>query len=444
LLQLYKMKYNFLIAGLLCLVVIHADAGQPKLKASVSSIDITPPLDMKYTLGGYGERANKPAEGIHDRIWAKALILKQGSHKYALVTLDLLGLPANVKTDLLKRISHLGWTTENIMLLPSHSHGSLEMAALNSRNTLGSPQIGIFQPELLDFLLSKLEALMIAADQYSQPVKIGTASRIVDGLNRNRRNDPEVDREMIVTRVDRMNGTPLAVLVNWTAHPTFIGGKDMLLSAEWPGYLQSDLADSIGHDVTVMYYNGAEGDQSPLLDATGDAYKKLEIYGKKIAGIAYETFKGIHSGNVSDLEYSYQVIQLPNRVAHPSFMETGGKEYGLNEKNVQGILQMLCPAEVGVGAVRIGDLIIAGVPGEMTAVLGMKVKKSVKDAGIHYVAIGGLANEWISYILSRNQYEHGEGYESSVSFYGPGLGDVISDEVIKTALLLATPNTLNK
>lgn len=97
---------------------------------------------------------------------------------------------------------------------------------------------------------------------------------------------------------------------------------------------------------------------------------------------------------------------------------------------------MLAPKKVGIGAVRVGDLLISGVPGEMTAELGLKVKKTIRDSGIKHVVIGGLANEWISYILSRNQYINGEGYESSVSFFGPGLGDLISSEVIKTALPL--------
>lgn len=47
------------------------------VKANVASVDITPPLEMKYTLGGYGERMNKPAEGIHDRFFAKGVVLKK-------------------------------------------------------------------------------------------------------------------------------------------------------------------------------------------------------------------------------------------------------------------------------------------------------------------------------------------------------------------------------
>lgn len=269
---------------------------------------------------------NNPAEAIHDRIWAKAIAFSRGNRKYMIITLDILGLPSNVNSDLIKRVSGDGWNIDNIMLLPSHSHGSLEMAALNSKNVLNSPQIGIFQPELLEFLLDKLEALVKEVDCNYQPVKI--------------------------------------------------------------------------------------------------------------AAKAFDLYNAIKPGKIKDFKYSYITITLPEQTAHPSFMKTGGEEYGLNENTVKIVMKMLGPSEVGLGAIRIGDLLISGVPGEMTAELGMQVKRSLKRGGIKYVAIGGLANEWVSYILSRNQYINGEGYESSVSFYGPDLGSIISNEIIKTAIPL--------
>lgn len=430
------MKNLLIFISLVFLPAIYSHLSGQNLSASVSSIDITPPIEMKFALGGYGERMNKPAESIHDPIWAKALTLRDGNKKYAIITLDILGLPSNVKTDLIQKVSMHGWSVENILLLPSHSHGSLEMAALNSKNLLNSPQLGIFQPELLSFLLDKLELLLTAADQNYRLVKVGTASQILEGFNRNRRKDPEVDRELIVTRIDLLNGKPLAVLVNWTAHPTFIDGTDMQLSAEWPGYLQTELQNLIGEGVIAMYYNGAEGDQSPVCDGSESAYTKIQVYGKKIAGFAYDIYKSIKPEKVKNLLYSYNVIKLPEHAAHPSFMKSTGEEYGFDENSVKKVMDALSPQEVGIVAVRIGDLVIAGAPGEMTAVLGLKVKDSIKATGVKYAAIGGLANEWISYILSRNQYIIGEGYEASVSFYGPGLGEIISTEMIKNALKL--------
>jgi neutral ceramidase len=423
---------RYLIFALL-IVSIGSTVKGSNLSAGISTINISPPLSMKFALGGYGERMNKPAEGIHDSIWAKALTLKSGNRKYALITLDLLMLPDNVKSDLIKRVPKMGWNMGNIMLLPSHSHGSLEMNGLNSENHLNNPNLGIFQPELLEFLIEKLATLLKEADKNYQPVRMGTGCKVVEGLSQNRRKDPEIEKELIVTRVDLENGKPLAVLVNWTAHPTFLDGPDMLLSAEWPGYLQTNLEQMIGNGVTAMYYNGSEGDQAPLLEGTQKGYEKIETYGKKIADHAVKLFKEIESKEGTEFNYNFKTIKLPKHSAHPSFMKTGGEEYGLTEKTIKIAMDMLGPKRVVIGAVRLGDLIISGAPGEMSAVLGQHIKKTLKTDGIKYVAIGGLANQWISYILSKDQYLYGEGYESSMSFYGPNLGAVISDEAIKTA-----------
>jgi neutral ceramidase len=433
------MKLIFILRNIVLLLVlptIMASAYGSIIVAHTATVNITPPLEMKYTLGGYGDRMSRPAESIHDSIYAKAIILKKDSISYAIITLDILGLPSNLKSDLVQRISSPEWKMENLMLLPSHSHGSLEMASLNSKNLINSPQIGIYQPELLEFILERLVTLMHNADCDFKPVKIGTAGKIIEGLNRNRRKDPEVDRELIITRVDHLDGEPLAALVNWTAHPTFLGPEDMMVSAEWPGYLQTELGKLIGNNVTVMFYNGAEGDQSPVFDGNINGYEKAERYGRIVAQESIELYSNIVTERNCILAFDYRVIRLPQQQAHPAFMKTGGAEYGLDENTVKVVMNMLGPKEAGLGAVRLGDLIIAGVPGEMTAALGLELKDKLRKGSIKYAAIGGLANEWISYILSRDQYLNGEGYESSVSFYGPDLGKLISDEIFKTASVL--------
>ncbi|MFV2069723.1 MAG: hypothetical protein ACC645_22385, partial [Pirellulales bacterium] len=71
--------------------------------------------------------------------------------------------------------------------------------------------------------------------------------------------------------------------------------------------------------------------------------------------------------------------------------------------------------------------------------LGLKIKswaEVITDA--RHVAIGGLANEWISYILSAEQYQLG-GYEASVSFYGPTLSSCIVEGAIAGVEQLEDP-----
>ncbi len=421
-----------LLAVLSFLIPVYA----ADLSAGVARIDLTPPLEMKFALGGYGARMSKPAEGIHDRIFAKALVLSDGAKKYAIVTLDVLALPPNVKPQVLQRLQGQGWSVENVMLLSSHTHSSLDLTALNDQNDLGIPQLGIFQPELLEFLVKSVAQVIQDAGRSLQVVKVGTASAIIPNMNRNRRGDKLTDAELTVTRIDQAGGRPLAVLVNWTAHPTFVDENDMWVSAEWPGYLQRELEAWIGDGITAMYFNGAEGDQSPAGAVGASPYERIEDYGRKIAIEAHKLFSSIQSKRNPQFAFAYQAISLPERKAHPNFAATGGAEYGIDAAAMKVILEKLVPQNSASGAVRIGDLLIAGVPGEMAAGLGLEIKSELREAGIRHPVIGGLASEWISYILSAEQYDKG-GYEASVSFYGADLGSRIVEGVLKAAIPLA-------
>src|SRR5258708_4268368 len=120
------------------------------LTAGVARVDITPPLELKASLGGYGDRMNKPATGIHDRVWAKALVIRQGSKRFALVTADILGFPPGFKDTVVHGLAVEGWKPEQVMLLASHSHTSIDFSAINPKNTFGIPQIGVFNKALYD------------------------------------------------------------------------------------------------------------------------------------------------------------------------------------------------------------------------------------------------------------------------------------------------------
>lgn len=392
--------------------------GQSTVQGNAKSVVITPPLKMGYTLGGYGARMSKPAEAIHDDIKARALVLSEGTQKFAIITMDILGFPPNMRPMVADRLKASGWSAEDILLLPSHAHTSLEMFALNDKNIFAMPAIGIFQQELLDFVVDQLAQLIADTEKQLVSVRVGTGQIVLEGLNRNRRGASSVDKEMTVTRVDDMNRNPVAVLVNWTAHPTIMNEDDMSVSGGWPGYLQRELEDWIGDDIVAMYYNGAEGDQSVIAGKAGSNYEKAEIYGRSIAKQVVPVYRSINPVESPVFKVVNREISLPAKTPHPSFMQTGGAEYHLDKEKIQGLLNHIFPSITQITAVRLKDLLIVGAPGELIAELGLDIKKQLKEAGVPYPVIGGLANEWISYILTAEEYGKG-GYETSVSFYGP-------------------------
>ena len=410
-------------------------ADNATLQGGVARVNLTPPMEMKVALGGYGARMSKPAVGVHDAVWVKALVLAKGDRKFALVTADVLAFPPEFKAAVTERLSTEGWSGDQIMLLPSHTHTSFDMMALHPGNKFGIPQVGVFHKELFEHTAEHLAKAVREAGRKLIPVIAGSTTVSIPDRNRNRRRGLTAhDTDLNVTRVDTSDGKPLAVLVNWTAHPTFMDEEDMLFSGDWPGHLQRTLEALIGQGVVAMFYNGAEGDQSPTPPAeAGSRWERAERYGRDMGIQAWRAWEKTEPRDVKEFAWHTETIALPKIAWHADFMKTGGAEYGLNETMIGGLLSALQPTQTRSTAFRLGDLVILGVPGEMAAELGIELKKSARELiGAKDVTIGGLADEWVSYILPAEEYRKG-GYEASVSFYGETLGSAMVDGVLRAA-----------
>lgn len=414
------------------------------IQAGVARIDMTPPLSLNAPLGGYGERMNKPAKGVHDRVFAKALYLTDGTRKFILLTADMVGFPPTFKPEIVKELADPQFTLDNIVMLPSHSHTSFEMNAYHPANNYKIPQIGIYSTDVHKFLIEKFTSVIRSATKNPVPVRVGTSSQSIPGWNRNRRQQGGLtDDDFTLTRIDTLEGKPLAVLVNFTAHPTFLGAEQMEFSGDWPGQLQRSLESLIGQQTTVMYYNGSEGDQAPIArpDSGPSPWERLSRYGEELAVVAWKVFTTTETKTDIPFQFHRQEIELPPKSWHPKFMETGGAEYGLTEVVLKEMLPRMFPNTTASISLRLGDLLIVGVPGEMSVELGRKVKQeSSRLTGASFPTIGGLADEWDSYILTAGEYRAG-GYEASVSFYGDTLGETIVAGAIKGVSQLAMSKT---
>jgi neutral ceramidase len=422
------------LAVLVSFAVDQSASQADELRAGIAKIDITPPLELKASLGGYGDRMNRPATGVHDRLMAKALVLTDGHKKFCLMTVDALGFAPSLKTAVLDRLTDKGWTSDNLMMLASHSHTAIEMNNLNPLNVFQIPQMGIHNPQLFEVITHRFAQVVIEAEKTLVPITVGVSSIELHGWNRNRRIPGGiVDPELTVVRVDRLDGKPFAVFVNWTCHPTFMGPHDMLFSGDYPGQMQRTLEALIGDGVVAMFCNGAEGDQSyiPRPDSGDARWEKAERYGRELGIQAWHVWQKTATTRNVAFAFHQEEIDLPKRQWSPNFRETGGKEYGLTEDVLREMLPKMWPARSESISLRLGDLLIVGIPGELCTQMGLQVKHRAKEiTGAAHPIIGGLADEWIGYIVPIEQYKMGK-YEASMSFYGPTLADVIVTSVIR-------------
>ncbi|HUP93205.1 MAG TPA: neutral/alkaline non-lysosomal ceramidase N-terminal domain-containing protein [Solimonas sp.] len=89
---------------------------------------------------------------------------------------------------------------------------------------------------------------------------------------------------------------------------------------------------------------------------------------------------------------------------------------------------------------RIGNLAVLGVPFEVTTMSGRRLRKTVLDAlspvGIDTVVIAGMANDYLHYLATREEYS-AQMYEGASTYAGPWELAAVQQESRKLALSLA-------
>lgn len=406
-------------------VALFATRVNAEFLAGASRASITPlEANIATQLGGYGERNGQPATGVHDSIFAKVIVMKSGDTLAALVGLDICTTPWSLVEDTVKKAALPGLSTENVLFSASHTHGGLEGMAMDRNNVLGNPHIGVYSEEMLNFVSDRVAGALKEAAARLEPVTAGTGVVRLAGMNRNRRHEgAPTDEDMTVLRLDRGNGSVLAVVVNYTAHGTIMTEKEMEVSGDWAGSMQRTLEDLIGGDVTCVYTNGSEGDVAPRGYTGGSRYEMAEQYGRRVAIAADKLTGAIRTGPVEHFAVMTQNVTLPPKQASPDFMKIAGDEYNVDEAQLGMALEVLFPSEAPLYGLRVNDFHMITVPGEPITAIGFAIKKALREGGAGHPVIASTTNAHIGYILTKEEYAL-SGYEVTASFYGDTLGEV--------------------
>lgn len=209
---------------------------------------------------------------VRDRLFAKALVLDDGSTRLAIISMDAVAIGGicDIGDDFLPRLrarieEDLDIPARHVLVNASHTHPP-----------------GRILCEGEELLRRTLDAVSQAVDNLSEArVGVGTAREDRISMNRNLRmrngrhwtirhanpGPPEedvagvgpVDPEIGILRVDRKDGTPLAVVYNFACHLLF-GDARGSITANFPGIASGILEDCLGHGVTAFFLQGAAGD----------------------------------------------------------------------------------------------------------------------------------------------------------------------------------------
>lgn len=442
---------------------------QSNFRAGAAQVAITPPTGAPMA-GYYHARG---AEGTLDDLYAKALVLDDGSTKVALVTLDLISTTITLTREARAAIEKsTGIPGANVMISATHAHTGPELADRGARSAIAA-QTPIGANNLTTTYTASLaekvaEAVRQAAANLTN-VTISAATGRCETIAFNRRfymkdgsvswnpgklnpdimqpagtTDPEVG---IVLFEPPHRATQLvpahAIYINFAMHPDTVGGA--MFSADYPGALSRRMSDYHGANCVTLFANGTCGNLNHVdvnWARAQNTRAEPERLGTILAASVFLAEKNLREIKPAPLRVKSETVQLPLAPITPQEIEQAGATVRTGDDKTRDNFMKLVkayqvldvaaregkPLEVEVQVITLGDeLAWVSLPGEIFVELGLALKKR---SPFKQTMIAELANGSIGYIPDRRSYAEGN-YEPVSARCAPGSGEQLVETASK-------------
>jgi len=342
-------------------------AAQPgPLRAGAARLDITPAKDAALQMSGYAGRT-EGHKGIHDNLYARALVLEDGAAQVAIVTCDLIGLPHQLWERMVQRVSReSGIPVPHILLAGTHTHGAPTppRSGGSDRQTAYIDKVEAAVVEAVRQAKAALAPARVGAGAGRASVAINRRARMADGrwwLGQNP--DGPTDRTVAVVKLETPAGKPLALLVNYGVHGVVMGPRNYEITADLPGATSRFIEGHYGDQVVGIFTSGAAGDQNPIY-GPGTEFPQVAALGQILGEEALRVAGEIRTWPRVRLRAAQRLVSCPGqRLAQGARPRT---EY---------VFQDADPVDIRLSLVMIGDIAVAGVSGEVLTLIGQRLKR---------------------------------------------------------------------
>ncbi len=387
--------------------VAHASDAKRLFRGGAAAVDITPQKFPVLVNGGMLERA---ATGVTDPIYARSLVLDDGTVKIALTVVDSCVLPQSLIDQAKAEASRrTGIPAAHMMVSATHCHSAPSVCgALGTDVDEGYAR----------FLPGKIAEAIIAAHQRLAPARIGwavgkdpknvfcrrfvmkpgTAATNPFGGTKNdqaqmnpgyrnpnaiRRTGP-VDDDVSIIAIQSPEGRPLCVLGNYSTH--YAGAPP--ISADYFGVFCRRIGELIGAgpEFVGIMSNGTSGDAN-CCDFVNPP-RKFDRFtvGEDVAQAAFAAYKTIQYHEWVPLVVRQKTLTLGVRM--PSAEEVAAARAhlaGLKDGKLRTVpdvyaretillSQMPATRQVPLQVFRLGPLGITAIPNEVFGSTGLRIK----------------------------------------------------------------------
>ncbi len=400
------------------------------MKAGAGQVEITP--TNQQWMAGFGARKRK-AKGTHDPLYAKTLVLAQGSERAAIVTLDLCSFPDRFAARLKRRIEEEARIPrENVLFNASHTHFS-PILSPSSYLPDGAGPDRVWLRELEEKVTDTVCAAGRGAVETRVTCATGRLSSIA-GNRRGRLSDGRVvttwgmkpgevvvgpggpaDPDVPVLHFTNRKNQPLATFFSYACHPT-LGDIDeddrapaYLYSGSYVGYAMKHVQEAIGG--VALFGQGCGANINPMGSHTwkmrySPSFREAERMGVALGKKVVSTLKPQEgSGRRTD------ILRVANRKA--VLRRRRDRARGPGGQTLS----------VAVQGFRIGDVILMALPSELVVEVGLGIKA---EYGGENLIVLGYSNRFCGYIPTRKIASEG-GYEAVNSRVEPESANILKD-----------------
>jgi len=414
------------------------------MKIGIGASDITPPFPCP--LAGFGAARTAAHEGLHDPISAQCVLFEAGDERLALLSCDVIGLKELVQRRIREALpDDLGLPAERLIITATHTHGA-----------------PVIDGDYVPFLVARVVDAIRAAHDDLRPRDVAAGiGRHEEWVGFNRRHLETgflpVDKEIPFLAISEPEGALRAVVFNYACHPSILGPNNLLITADWPGFVRAALREKQGNDLAVIFLQGAEGNINTGYSAGVSAlgvkiptrtYAVAERSGRIVAGgllRALENISPMPNPRIRfisrEVAITYRSPEgLPEAVRQrearrrelTALEACGGPNPRILDSRVQLIYAEFLATALEENArldhasitlrqvaFAIGDAGFLCLPGEFFVECGLRIKEESRSKVTFPL---GMANGYLGYFPTKNAYSEG-GYEAACARFAESTAD---------------------
>ncbi len=382
-----------------------------------------------------GFQNKRPAQGIHDELWARTMLIDNGQFQLAWIALDAIGYGNDDVIAIRKKVT-AATEVDYVIVSSSHTHQGPDLIGMWGDNPYKS---GI-DPSYLQYVIDQSVHSLTLALQNKRPARLIFAQDLkgAKDLVTDSRKPIVMDPAIRVLHArDLEADTTLGTLIGWANHPETLWSQNLQLSSDFPHYVREGLEKGIYNQDTLIakglggiavYVNGSIGGlmttlpEFPIIHPfSGDtildpSVEKMEAQGLAIADLALKALADSSQIDVveqSDFYVRARSIALPldnNLYKLAAFL-------GIFERGLCGWWKLrseLCHWKIGPAEFLhhpseiYPEIIVGGVEtpeGGDFAIQPIEKPAIERFLTAKYQFVIGLSNDMIGYVIPKSQWD---------------------------------------